>query len=111
MRGWKAQIERDLTSAKVGTTRGPQLSLQGCGWAKGKRSDLHVYLVEDLPEGWSDEHEQALAEKLQEQFGGHWVLVQGYGLIPRWAQLTPGEKRLLRQREGFEELSNWAPKT
>lgn len=101
-------MERDLSAAKVGKTRGPALSLTGCGWARGRRSDLHVYLVEELPEGWSDEHEAALSEKLNDEFGGHWVLVQGSRLMPRWSQLTTGEKRLLRQREGFHELVSWA---
>ncbi len=109
MRGWKATIERDLTSAKVGKTRGPALPLHGCGWAKGKRSDLHVLLVEHLPDGWTDEHEESLAEKLADEFGGHWVLVQGSRLNPLWAELTTGEKRLLRKREGFAELSSWEP--
>lgn len=107
MRGWKVTVERDLSLAQVGKTRGPALTLQGCGWARGVRSDLHVYLVEELPEGWSDDHEKALAEHLNAQMGGHWVLVQGPRLMPRWSELTLGEKRLLRMREGFQELSTW----
>ncbi|MBS2037511.1 hypothetical protein JST97_21155 [bacterium] len=107
MRGWKVNLSVDLAEAAVGKTRGPALELVGCGWARGKRSDLHVYLVEELPEGWTDDHEQALAEKLNDNFGGSWVLVQGSRLMPRWADLTHGEKRLLRRREGFRELEEW----
>jgi predicted exporter len=108
MRGWKVQIEADLSKAKVGKTRGPALALQGCGWARGRRSNLHIYLVDALPEGWSEEHEQALVEQLNQDFGGQWVLLEGSRLIGRWDQLTAGEKRLLRQREGFEELASWS---
>ena len=111
MRGWKVQLESDLSVAKVGKTRGPLLSLEGCGWARGTRTDLHVYLVEELPEGWSDDHEQALAEKLKDDFGGDWVLLEGSRLLARWDQLTPGEKRMLREREGFEELTAWSDRT
>ncbi len=111
MRGWKVQVEADLSAAKVGKTRGPALAVSGCGWARGRRSDLHVYLVEALPENWSDDHEAALADKLSQDFGGQWVLLDGSRLIGRWAQLTAAEKRLLRQREGFEELTTWSDRT
>ena len=107
MRGWKVNLSADLTKAAVGKTRGPALELDGCGWAQGRRSDLHVLLVESLPEGWTDEHEDALSDKLSSDFGGDWVLVQGSRLMPRWSELTHGEKRLLRRREGFRELSEW----
>ncbi|MBT9586450.1 hypothetical protein IV102_24110 [bacterium] len=95
----------------MGKTRGPALAVSGCGWARGRRSDLHVYLVEALPENWSDDHEAALADKLSQDFGGQWVLLDGSRLIGRWAQLTAAEKRLLRQREGFEELTTWSDRT
>jgi hypothetical protein len=108
VRGWKVSLSADLAEAAVGKTRGPALDLVGCGWARGKRTDLHVYLVEELPEGWTDDHEKALAEKLNDNFGGDWVLVQGSRLMPRWADLTHGEKRLLRRREGFRELAEWS---
>lgn len=107
MRGWKVDVTADLATAAVGKTRGPALDLVGCGWARGKRSDLHVFLVEELPEGWTDDHEKALSERLADDFGGDWVLVQGSRLMPRWSELTHGEKRLLRRREGFLELSEW----
>lgn len=96
-----------LGTVRVGKTRGPAAELRGCGWAQGRRSPLRVYLVESLPQGWSEDHEKALCEALEKDFGGEWVLLSGGQLQSRWDELSEGEKRRLRLREGFQELSSW----
>lgn len=104
MRGWKVSLSDDLASAAVGKTRGPALELTGLGWAESDRSDLRVYLVDELPEHWSEDHEKALVDGLNKERGGEWVLLTTELLHPRWSQLTNTERRRLLLREGFESL-------
>lgn len=107
MRGWKVTLEEDLAQVKVGKTRGKALEVRPCGIGEGERSPLRVLLVEEFPESWSDEHEQALVETLQETYSGDWVIMGTTALHPRWEQLTSGEQRRLLNREGFFDVASW----
>lgn len=107
MKGWKVQIDPDLTRVQVGKSRGKAQSLQVVAVGEGRRSDLRVLLVQELPEAWTDDHEAALLESLAEEFSGHWVTLVTGLLHPRWEQLTSGEQRRILAREGLEEPTVW----
>lgn len=78
--------------------------MHACGWGEAPNSDLRVYLVESLPEEWTEAHEKALLSGLAKEKGGEWVLYTTELLHPRWSQLTARERRRLLLREGFEAL-------
>jgi hypothetical protein len=104
MRGWKVVLDEKLYQIQVGKSRGAKVELQGRGLGHGRRSNLKVLLVEELPESFGEDHEKALVEALQDHHSGDWVVMAGTGLHPRWEELTRGEQRRLMQREGFEEI-------
>lgn len=107
MRGWKVTLGDDLAQIQVAKSRAKALELRPCGVGESDRSGLCVLLVEDFPENWSDEHEQALAEALEQAYRGDWVIMATATLHPRWEQLTTGEQRRLMNREGFLDTASW----
>lgn len=107
MRGWKVSLDPDLAYLSVGRSRGTPVTLQPLAVGKGRSSPLRVLLVDELPESWTDEHEQALMSALSDEHGGEWVLLQSELLNPRWAQLTESERRRMLAREDFRPLHSW----